>query len=153
MNKIVKGKQCTIIWHIEDPKMLHADPNIASSVISDIETEYGNISKMNITRGKIHKYLGMTINYYSPVKIKFSMVNYIVMMIDDIPEDIRGESATLAINHIFDMAEDTTKLSWTNADLFYHFVEQILYLLNQARPCIDLLVSFWCTRVIYTDTD
>ena len=91
--------------------MLHADTNIASSVISDIETEYGNISKMTITRGKIHKYLGMTINYYPPVKIKFSMVNYIVMMIDDIPEDIRGESATLAINHIFDMAEDTTKLS------------------------------------------
>ena len=49
---------------------------------------------MTITRGKINKYLGMTIYYSSAVKVIFSMINYIVKMINDIPEDMKGESET-----------------------------------------------------------
>ena len=41
--------------------MSHIDSNIVSSVLTDIEIEYGNIAKMTTTRGKIHKYLGMNI--------------------------------------------------------------------------------------------
>ena len=44
--------------------MSHVDSDIFSSVLSEIESEYGKIAKMTITQGKIHKYLGMTINYY-----------------------------------------------------------------------------------------
>ena len=61
MNRIVKGKQLTIFWNVDDQKMLHVDSNIVSSIISDIDAEYGKILKMTITQGKIHKYLGMTI--------------------------------------------------------------------------------------------
>ena len=57
--------------------MLHVDSEIVSSVFAGIDAEYGNIVKMTITRGKIHRYLGMTINYYSPVKVIFSIVDYI----------------------------------------------------------------------------
>ena len=32
---------------------------------------------MTITQGKVHKYLGMTIDYSSTGKIIFSMINYI----------------------------------------------------------------------------
>ena len=49
-------------------------------------------------------------------------------MLDDIPEDMKGESATPAAHHIFDIAEDATKLSKADADLFHHFVAQLLYL-------------------------
>ena len=66
-------------------KMSHVGPDIVFSVLADIDVEYENIAKMTITRGKIHKYLGMTIDYSSPVKVIFSMVNYIVKIIYDIP--------------------------------------------------------------------
>ena len=46
----------------------------------------------------------MTIDYSSPVKLIFSMINYIGKMLDDIPEDMKGESATPAAHHIFDIA-------------------------------------------------
>ena len=62
MNKIVYDKQCTIIWHVDDLKTSHVDPAVISSVLSDIDAEYGKIAKMTITRGKVHKYLGMTID-------------------------------------------------------------------------------------------
>ena len=45
MKKIVKGKQCTILWHVDDLNMLHDDSEIVSSVLSDIDAEYGDIEK------------------------------------------------------------------------------------------------------------
>ena len=43
-------------------------------------------------------------------------------MIDKIPEDTKKESETLAAHHPFDIAKDVTKLSWTDRDIFNHFV-------------------------------
>ena len=65
--------------------MSYVDPEIVSSIIYDIDAEYGKIAKMTITRGKIQKYLGMTIGYYSTGKVIFSMFDYIEKMIDEIP--------------------------------------------------------------------
>ena len=48
--------------------MFQVDSNIVSGVISDIDAEYGKIAKIITMRGKIHKYLGVTIDYSSPVK-------------------------------------------------------------------------------------
>ena len=73
-------------------------------------------------------------------------------MIDDIPEDMKGESATPDIHHLFDIAEDATKLYQTDADLFHHFVEQLIYLSKRAHPYIQLAVSFLCTIVRGPDT-
>ena len=81
------------------------------------------------------------------------MINYIGKILDDIPEYIKGESATTAAHHIFDIAKDATKLSQANADLFHHFVAQLLYLSNRARPDIQLSVPFLCTIVRGPDTD
>ena len=52
----------------------------------------------------MHTYLGMTIDYSSPGKVIFSMVDYIGKMLDDIPEDMKGVSSTLAAHHLFDIS-------------------------------------------------
>ena len=108
---------------------------------------------MTITRGKVHRYLGMTIDYSSPGKVILSMIDYIGKILDNIPEDMKGESATPAAHHLFDIAEDATKISQADADIFHYFVAQLLYLSKRARPDIQLSVSFLCTRVIGNDTD
>ena len=74
---------------------------------------------MTITRGKVHKYLGMNIDYSSPGKLIFSMINYIGKMIDDIPKYMKGEPATPAAHQLFDIVEDATELSQANTDLFH----------------------------------
>ena len=96
MNKIIDYKQCTIIWNIDDLKTSHTDLAVISSVIADIDAEYGKITKMTITRGKVHKYLRMTIDYSYPGKVFFSIISYIGKIIEYIPEDMKGESATPA---------------------------------------------------------
>ena len=142
MNKIIDNKQCTILWHVDDLKTSHVDPVVVSSFLADIDAEYGKIAKMTITRGKVHKYLGMTIDYSLPGKVIFSMIDYIGKMLDVIPEDMKGESATPAAYHLFDIAEDATKLSQDDSDIFHHFVAQLLYLSKRARPGIQISVYF-----------
>ena len=39
------------------------------------------------------------------------MIYYIGKMVDNITEDMKGESATPAAHHLFDIEEDATKLS------------------------------------------
>ena len=91
---------------------------------------------MTITWGKIQKYLGVAIDYSFPGKGTFSMVNHIVKIIDSIPEDMKVESATPNLHHLFDISEDVAKISRTDTDLFHHFMAQPLYLSKRARPDI-----------------
>ena len=62
MNKIIDDKKCTILWHINDLKTSHVDPTIISNILACIDAEYGKIAKMTTTWGKVHKYLGTTID-------------------------------------------------------------------------------------------
>ena len=55
---------------------------------------------MTIPWGKIHKYLGMNIDYSSIGKLTFSLIEYIVNMFDGIPEDMKGESSTPVLHHL-----------------------------------------------------
>ena len=66
MNKTTDNKQCTILWNVNDMETSHVEPVVVSRVLSDIDAENGKISKLTITRGKVHKYLRMTIDYSSP---------------------------------------------------------------------------------------
>ena len=71
--------------------------------------------------GKVHKYLGMTIDYSSPGKVILSMIKYVGKMIDDIPEDMKGKSSTPAAHQLFYIVEDANKLYQAGADLFPPF--------------------------------
>ena len=43
MNKIIDNKKCTILWHVDDLKTSHVEPAVVSSVLADIDAEYGKI--------------------------------------------------------------------------------------------------------------
>ena len=63
----------------------------------------------------------MTIDHSSPGKVILSMIDYIGKIIDNILDDMKGESDTPAAHHLFDIAEDAAKLSQADADIFHHF--------------------------------
>ena len=72
MNKIIDDKQWNILWHVDYLKTSHVEPTVISSILADIDAEYGNI-----TRGKVHKYISMTIDYSLPGKLILLMIDYI----------------------------------------------------------------------------
>ena len=62
-NKIINGKQCTIVWHVDDLKISHKDPKVVDRIIETLDSEYGKVGQMTIRRGMIHEYLGMKLDF------------------------------------------------------------------------------------------
>ncbi len=62
-NKLIDGKQCTILWHVDDLKISHVNPEVNNGIIKLINDEFGKEAPITVTRGKVHDYLGMTLDY------------------------------------------------------------------------------------------
>ena len=131
VNKQIDGSQCTILWHVDDLKISHKNPSVVTSVIEQLNAEFGEKAPLTVTRGKVHEYLGMTIDYSSPGKVMISMKDYIKSMLEALPSDMDGESATPGGNHLFQVNEDGIKLDKEQAIMFH---QKLLFLCKQARP-------------------
>jgi hypothetical protein len=154
VNKNINGHQCTILWHVDDLKISHIDPEVVTEVIDLLESQFGKEAPLTVARGKVHEYLGMTIDYTEKGKVKFSMAEYIKGMLNELPDDLGdGEAPTPASKYLFDVDKNAEKLDSTNADLFHHNTAKLLFLCKRARPDIQTAVAFLCTRVQFPDVD
>jgi len=57
-NKMINGKQCTIIWHIDDLKISHVDPKVVNNIIGKLKKKFGQESPLVTSQGKTIEYLG-----------------------------------------------------------------------------------------------
>jgi hypothetical protein len=154
VNKDIDGNQCTILWHVDDLKISHADPKVVTKIIEMLSQKFGSAdAPLTINRGKVHQYLGMTIDYSQNEKVKFSMIEYIQGMLDEIPADMIGESLTPASKYLFDVNPECERLDPDGSDLFHHYTAKLLFLCKRARPDIQTAIAFLCTRVKCPDTD
>ena len=62
-NKMIDGSQCTILWHVDDLKISHIDPTVVENIIDMLNERYGKETPMTVTRGRVHDYLGMTLEF------------------------------------------------------------------------------------------
>ena len=74
-NKQINGQQCTLVWHVDDMKISHADPKVVTDIINQLEQEFGKEAPLTTRQGKIHCYLGMMLNFSLPVKCKLGWRN------------------------------------------------------------------------------
>ena len=70
MNKMIEGKQCTILWHVDDIKLSHIDDEVNEEIIEKLNGVYGKEAPLVVTRGKVHDYFGMTLDYSVDGKIQ-----------------------------------------------------------------------------------
>ena len=57
-NKIINGKQCTIVWNVDDKNLSHVDSEVVAEVIDLVKGHFGDLT---VTRGNIHNFLCMKI--------------------------------------------------------------------------------------------
>ena len=57
-----------------------------TTIIYLISSVCGRDYPLTVTRGKFHKYLGIIIDFSEKGKVKFTIYDYIVDMIEDLPE-------------------------------------------------------------------
>ena len=155
MNKIINGKQCTILWHVDDLKISHVDAEVVTGVLKQINDEYGAEGEITSTRGKIHDYLGMTLDFSTPGTVQITMIDYIHAMLDELPEELKkGVAVTPAADHLFKVNNDNPELlNKEDKDVFHRNTAKLLFLSKRARPDIQLPVAFLCTRVQKPDVN
>ena len=78
-NNMINGKQCTIVWYVDDSNVSHVDPEVVSEVINLMKKYVGDLS---ITRGKEHRFLGMNITMIDDKKLKNEMKEHLQESID-----------------------------------------------------------------------
>ena len=91
VNEIINGKQCTVVWHVDDLKISHKDTTVVISIIKSLRTKYGTIMPLSINRGKVHEHLGMTFDYTLKGSVTIIMFDQIDNIIEEAPDIYRQE--------------------------------------------------------------
>ena len=78
-NKVINGKQMTIVWHVDDVKVSHADPQELNILINYLKNIYEDpeIGAMTVNQGKRHEYLGMMLDYSKRGVSMVDMTEYV----------------------------------------------------------------------------
>jgi hypothetical protein len=81
-NKMIDGEQMTICFHVDDSKLSHRKRKTMDKMIKWLRKNYELIfedgsGKMTVSRGKVHKYLGMTLDYTKPGQVKVTMIEFV----------------------------------------------------------------------------
>jgi Reverse transcriptase (RNA-dependent DNA polymerase) len=145
-NKTIDGKQCTILWHVDDLKISHVDEAVVTKILEILNERYGKITPLVVTRGKIHDYLGMTLDFSTDECCVVRMDDYVESVLAEAPTDMDGEAETPAAEHLFTVRNDAPKVSKEVGDLFHSLTARLLFLSKRARPEIQTAVAFLCTR-------
>lgn len=136
-NKLVNGKQFTIVWHVVDLTYSHVQQSVINNFVADLCCFYGDNIKVHT--GKVHDYLGHTFDYSQADKA-------IISIISEFPETITGTAATPAADHLFQVRTDGHKwLSDKQARFFHHTTAQLLFASTCVRQDIQTAIAFLTT--------
>ena len=152
-NKYVDGQQCTITWHVDDLKIAHVDEQVVRSIIQKIQDTFGQHSELSMHIGKRHNYLGMILDFTTPGILKIDMSDYIQVILQDTPANLRGTSMVPAAKHFFTTRPDAPKISPQEQEIFHHLTMQLMYLSQRGRPNIRTAMAFLSSRVANPDQD
>ena len=148
-NNIIAGKQCTILWHVDNLKISHVDKNVVEDILKKLNEKFGHESPLTTSRRKVLDYLGMKIDYQQKRKMKFVMYEYIDKILEELPADMSGLAMTPASNYLFNTDPGCKKLTEEKGQLFHHLVAKLLYLCKHTIQDIQTMVAFLCTRDDY----
>jgi hypothetical protein len=160
-NKIIDGKQMTICWHVDDLKASHVKVKVMNRMIRYLRQEYESIFEdgsgaMVVSRGKIHKYLGMTLDYTVRGQVRISMFDYvdeILTAFDKAERKGAGTKSSAAPDNLFTVNEDCEKIPPEKIVQFHNLVAKTLYATKRARPDTCTSIAFLTTRVRAPDKD
>jgi hypothetical protein len=153
-NKMIDGAQCTILWHVDDLKILHVKQEVLEDLIDTLNTRYGELEPLTVTRGDVHDYLGMTLDYSTPGQVSIRMDDYISNLFEEAPANMAGTATTPAADHLFSVNETPEYVDDVTSELFHHLTAKLLFLSSKcARPNIQMAMALLTACVKRPDKD
>jgi len=132
-NKDFDGKQCTICIYVDDCLVTCETDAAIEEVIDQLRSTYKTIE---VGRGDIHSYLGMTLDFSTAGQAKITMEHYVSEALK--AYDVTGHAKTPAAEFLFEVRESPA-LREPRREEFHSRVAKMLYLAKRVRP--DLLTA------------
>ena len=91
-NQMKYGDQQIVTWHVNDLKSSHVDLKVNDEFSELCEETYGsdNLGHVKFTRGKIHDYLGMIMDFTQEVTLNINVKHYIKVMLEELNYEIKA---------------------------------------------------------------
>ena len=154
VNKMINSDQITVVWHVNDLKVSHVDAGEVEKFVQQMEETFGKDTPLTVSRGQVHDYLGMTLDFRNKGEVCINMEHYINMMLQDAPKEMEGISSTPAAPRLFKTnSKDLQLLGTEQKKIFVHLVIQCLYLSQQGCPDIRTTIAFLCSQLRNPDKD
>jgi hypothetical protein len=118
-NRIIKGKQHTVSWHVDDLKSSKIDSKVNNKFLAWSKTKYANdkIGEIKAVCGMKHDYLAMMLDFTTPGVLKLNMTLYVKKMLQAFPIKFNGNikcpwnKNLLKVDKMLELSQDRTKLS------------------------------------------
>jgi len=147
-NKMIESDQHTVEFHVDDMMSGVEAPKHNDKFAEWLNMKYGKHGKVKVTRGKVHDYLGMTLDFSKAGEVAIDMCDYVASMIDDSSFKISSKMApTPAAEDLFSVDEDSPLLPTSKREEFHTIVAKGLFICRRARPDIHTVIAAMCTRV------
>ena len=95
---MVNGGQITVLWHVDDLKMSHKSEFGITRFADYLISIYGGLAR---SRGKVHDYLGMNIDFSENGKLQVSMITYLINVVKEFPEELVAAALSPSPDHLF----------------------------------------------------
>ena len=118
-----------------------------------LHDEFGQEGPLTVAQGRLHDYLGMTLDFSIPQKVQVHMYEFIDKMMDDLPTDMDGTATTPAVEHLFTVNPKPVPLPEETSIMFHHNVTKQFFLCKRAWPDLQTSVTFLSTHVKSPDED
>ena len=116
-----------------------------------------DVTPLKPSRGKVHDYLAMTLDYTEQGALKLHMKDCVNNVNEEFPCKQEVEATrtvkTPAAEHLFTVNPEAIKLDQERADVYHTTAAKSLFLCKRARPDLQPTVPFLCTRVKEPDED
>jgi hypothetical protein len=150
---LINGTQHTVVWHVDDLKSSHKSAQINDNFHNWLNEKYGNesIEIVKAIPGKLHKYLGMTLDYSENEVFQIDMQEYVEEMIKEFPYDLGDKKVKYPWDqNLFKVWKDekNTQLKDKDHEILHTFVTKGLFLAKRARSDIMPCIAFLTTRVM-----
>jgi hypothetical protein len=147
-NKKVQGSQQTIVFHVDDLKSSHKSKSVNDKFEKWLNSMYSKHGRVTATRGRVHDYLGMELDYGKRGELKINMTKYVKNMLNDFPVKLgkKDVAKTPAGVNLFNLGTGA-KLDTKRVEIFHTFVAKGPFLCKRARPDIQQAILVLCTGV------
>jgi hypothetical protein len=154
-NRTVNGTQTTVVWHVDNLKTSHDDKKVNDKFLEYLRSKYEDkeIRLLKASRGLVHKYLGMTLDYSVKEEVSIGMMEYVKKMIESFREDVTEPAKTPAAPHLFTIRDDAPPLHEQKAQKCHHTVAKGIFLCKRVRLDLQTMIAYLSTRVKNQEED